>query len=139
VAIALLANTIATGAGLVTLILTFGPLSGAHMNPAVTLSEAAQRRLPWKDAAVYCTAQVVGAFGGVLVAHIMFGEAPFSASTHVRAGSAQLLSELVATFGLLAVIASCARHRPSAVPSPSARTSPQRTGSLPLPRSRTPP
>src|SRR5689334_22280930 len=78
VAIALLANTLATGAGLVTLILTFGPISGAHFNPAVSISDAAQGGLPWRDVPVYIMAQVAGAFAGVAVAHVMFGEATFS-------------------------------------------------------------
>src|SRR5213082_1929517 len=84
VAIALLANTIATGAGLVALILTFGPVSGAHFNPAVTLADAAMGGLPWRDVLPYLTAQVFGAFFGVATAHVMFGEAIFSASQHVR-------------------------------------------------------
>ena len=116
VAIALLANTVATGAGLVALILTFGPISGAHFNPAVTLADATQGGLPWRQVPVYVIAQVIGAFLGVAVAHVMFGEAIFSASTHVRAGLPQLVSEFVATFGLLSVIWGCARRRMSAVP-----------------------
>jgi len=116
VAIALLANTLATGAGLVALILTFGPISGAHLNPAVTLADATQGGLPFREVPAYILAQVVGAFAGVLVAHGMFGEALVSASTHVRSGPAQLLSEFVATFGLLAVIWGCVRRRALAVP-----------------------
>jgi glycerol uptake facilitator-like aquaporin len=116
VAIALLANTIATGAGLVALILTFGSISGAHMNPAVTLADAAQGGLPWREVPLYIVAQVVGAFCGVAVAHVMFGEAVFSVSTHVRAGLPQLVSEFVATFGLVSVIWGCVRRRPTAVP-----------------------
>lgn len=116
VAIALLANTLATGAGLVALILTFGPVSGAHFNPAVTVADATQGGLAWREVPVYVAAQVVGAFAGVAVAHVMFGEPVFAASTHVRAGVPQLVSELVATFGLLAVIWGCGRRRPSAVP-----------------------
>jgi glycerol uptake facilitator-like aquaporin len=116
VAIALLANTLATGAALVALILTFGPVSGAHFNPAVTLAEAAQGALRWREAPGYVIAQVGGAFAGVAVAHGMFGVPLFFASQKVRAGGAQLLGELVATFGLLAVIQGCARHRASAVP-----------------------
>jgi len=116
VALALLANTIATGAGLIALILTFGPVSGAHFNPAVTLAEASQGGLSWKDVPVYVVAQVLGAFGGTAIAHVMFGEPLFSASTHVRAGAAQLASEIVAMFGLLAVIWSSVRRRPSATP-----------------------
>src|SRR5689334_4577703 len=116
VAIALLANTIATGAALVALILTFGPISGAHFNPAVSLADATQGGLPWREVPVYVVAQVVGAFAGVAVAHAMFGEAVFSASTHARAGASQLVSEFVATFGLLSVIWGCVRRRAAAVP-----------------------
>lgn len=116
VAIALLANTIATGAMLVALILTFGPISGAHFNPAVTLADASQGGLPWRDVPAYVAAQVLGAFAGVATAHLMFGEPVFRASQHVRAGNAQLFSEFVATFGLLCVIWGCARLRSSAVP-----------------------
>jgi glycerol uptake facilitator-like aquaporin len=116
VAIALLANTLATGAVLVALILTFGPISGAHFNPAVTLADASQGGLPWRQVPTYVAAQVVGAFAGVAAAHLMFGEPIFSASRHVRAGGAQLFSEFVATFGLLCVIWGCARLRSSAVP-----------------------
>jgi glycerol uptake facilitator-like aquaporin len=116
VAIALLANTLATGAGLVALILTFGPVSGAHFNPAVTIADATQGGISWRDVPAYVVAQVSGAFAGVAVAHVMFGEATFSESTHVRAGFAQLVSEFVATFGLLSVIWSCVRRRPSVVP-----------------------
>jgi glycerol uptake facilitator-like aquaporin len=111
-----IANTMATGAGLVALILTFGPISGAHFNPAVTLADASQGGLPWSEVPVYLAAQLVGAFLGVAVAHLMFGAAVFAASTHVRAGFPQLLSEFVATFGLLSVIWGCVRRRSSAVP-----------------------
>ena len=103
-ALALLANSVATGAGLIALILTFGPVSGAHLNPAVTLSSAITGGLPWREVPTYVSAQVTGAFVGVATAHAMFGEALFRASTHVRAGGAQAFSEAVATFGLLAVI-----------------------------------
>src|SRR6202045_1275323 len=96
VAIALLANTIATGAMLVTLILTFGPISGAHFNPAVTLADASQGGLPWREVPGYLAAQLIGAFAGVAAAHLMFGVAVFSASRHVRAGGSQLFSEFVA-------------------------------------------
>jgi len=116
VAIALLANTLATGAMLVTLILTFGPISGAHFNPAVTLADASQGGLPWREVPGYVAAQILGAFAGVATAHLMFGAPLFSASRHVRAGGAQILSEFVATFGLLCVIWGCARMRSSAVP-----------------------
>jgi glycerol uptake facilitator-like aquaporin len=116
VAVALLANTLATGAALVALILTFGPISGAHFNPAVTLADASQGGLPWREVPPYLTAQVLGAFAGVATAHGMFGEPLFFASRHVRAGAAQAFSEFVATFGLLAVIWGCARSRSFVVP-----------------------
>ena len=116
VAIALLANTMATGATLVTLILTLGPLSGAHFNPAVTLAAATQGGLPWLEVPSYLIAQIIGAFTGVASAHLMFGEPLFAPSLHVRAGWSQLFSEFIATFGLLAVIWGCVRHRPSAIP-----------------------
>ncbi len=116
VAIALLANTVATAAALIALILAFGPISGAHFNPAVTLADAWQGGIAWREAPAYLGAQVAGAFGGVAAAHVMFGEPVFSASHHVRSGSAQLFSEFVATFGLLSVIWGCARLRSSAVP-----------------------
>lgn len=116
VAIALLANTVATGAGLITLILTFGPISGAHFNPAVTLADAWQGGLAWKHVPAYISVQIIGAFAGVACAHLMFGEPLFSASQHARAGYAQLWSEFVATFGLLAVIWGCVKSRPSVVP-----------------------
>ncbi len=117
VAIALLANTIATGAGLVALILTFGPVSGAHFNPAVTLADASQGGLAWRDVPVYLVVQVAGAFLGVAIAHVMFKQpALFFASQHERSGVSQLVSEFVATFGLLAVIWGCVRRRAAAVP-----------------------
>jgi glycerol uptake facilitator-like aquaporin len=116
VAVALLANTLATGAALVALILTFGPISGAHFNPAVTLADASQRGLAWTSVPAYLVAQVAGAYAGVAVAHVMFGEPLFAASRHARAGLPQLVSEFVATFGLLAVIWGCARSRVTAVP-----------------------
>jgi len=116
VALALLANTLATGAGLIALILAFGPISGAHFNPAVTLADAAMGGLPWRVVPTYVLAQLAGAFAGVAAAHAMFGMAVFSASTHVRAGGAQAFSEAVATFGLLAVIWGVSRRRSEAVP-----------------------
>ena len=116
VAIALLANTLATGTALVALILAFGPISGAHFNPAVTLADASQRGLAWTAVPAYLVAQVAGAFLGVAVAHVMFAEPLFTASRHARAGLPQLVSEFVATFGLLAVIQGCARSRAPAVP-----------------------
>jgi len=115
VAIALLANTIATGAALVALILTFGPISGAHFNPAVTLVEASRRRLPWRHVPAYVAMQSVGAVAGVLVAHLMFAEPVLQLSTHARSGSAQILSEFVATFGLLSIIIGCTRRRDESV------------------------
>jgi glycerol uptake facilitator-like aquaporin len=115
VALALLANSAATGAALFALILTFGPISGAHFNPAVTLPGAWLGGVPWRAAPGYIFVQVVGALAGVIVAHLMFGEPLLTASTKVRAGSAQVLSEFVATFGLVAVIWGCARQRTAAV------------------------
>ena len=116
VAIALLANTLATGAALVALILTFGPISGAHLNPAVTLAGAWQRGIAWREAPAYIVAQIGGAFVGVAAAHLMFGLPLFLASRHERAGGAQMFSEFVATFGLLAVIWGCVRYRAAMVP-----------------------
>ena len=116
VALALLANTLATGAALVALLLAFGPISGAHFNPAITLAEASRRRLLGREAAGYIAAQLAGAFAGVVCAHLMFGEPALAASTHERSGLAQAFSELVATFGLLAVIFGCARRAPIATP-----------------------
>jgi glycerol uptake facilitator-like aquaporin len=116
VAIALLANAIATGTALVALILTFGPISGAHFNPAVTLADASQGGVRWREVLFYIMAQVSGAFAGTAMAHVMFGLPLFFASRYVRAGFAQLFSEFVATFGLLAVIWGCARRRSAAVP-----------------------
>lgn len=116
VAVALLANAIATGAGLIALILMFGPVSGAHFNPVVTLSEAWQRNVPAREVPLYLAAQVAGAFAGVAAAHGMFGEALFFASRHVRTGPAQWWSECVATFGLIAVIIGCSRSRPAVTP-----------------------
>lgn len=116
VAIALLGNTLATGAGLIVLILIFGPISGAHFNPAVTLADAWQGGLAWREVPGYLTAQVAGAFAGAAVAHLMFGEPLFFASHHERSGLAQAFSEFVATFGLLATIWGCLRSRPNVVP-----------------------
>lgn len=115
-AIALLANTISTGTALSVLILIFGPISGAHFNPAVTVAEAMQGGLPWKDVPGYLAAQIGGAFAGVGAAHMMFSQPLFFLSGQVRTGGAQWFSEFVATFGLLAVIWGCARQRPSAIP-----------------------
>lgn len=114
-ALALLANALATGAGLVALILGLGPISGAHFNPVVSLSLALRKQLPWGEVPAYWAAQVVGAYAGVAAAHTMFELPLFFASQHVRSGMAQGFSEFVATFGLLLVILSCARSRPNAV------------------------
>jgi glycerol uptake facilitator-like aquaporin len=116
VALALLANSLATGGALVALILAFGPISGAHMNPAVTLADAWKGGIAWSAATAYIVAQAAGAFAGVAVAHLMFGLPLFSVSAHVRGGPALVFSEFVATFGLLAVIWGCAQTRTSAVP-----------------------
>jgi glycerol uptake facilitator-like aquaporin len=116
VAIALMANTLSTGAALVALILTFGSISGAHFNPAVTMADASQGGLPWREVPGYIAAQVSGAFAGVAAANAMFGEPLFFASRHARAGEAQVFSEFVATFGLLSVIWGCVRLRATAVP-----------------------
>jgi glycerol uptake facilitator-like aquaporin len=116
VAIALLANTLATGAALVALILAFGPVSGAHFNPAVTLMDAWQHGLSWHEVPGYLGAQFAGALLGVAVAHVMFGAPVYSASLHARSGSAQIFSEFIATAGLLSVIWGSARLRSSAVP-----------------------
>ena len=116
VAVALLANTLATGAALAVLILLFGPISGAHLNPAVTLADASQGGLPWTEVPAYVAVQVVGAFIGVGLANAMFSEPLFFASRHARAGAPQLLGEFIATFGLLSVIWGCARTQPKAVP-----------------------
>lgn len=116
IAIALLANTIATGAALIAIILAFGSISGAHLNPAVTLADAWVGGIEWRETPAYIFAQIAGAFAGVVAAHLMFGLTLVSVSTHVRSGAAQTFSEFVATFGLLAVIWGCARTRPAAVP-----------------------
>lgn len=115
VSLALLENTIATGAALIALILTFGPISGAHFNPAVTLADATQHGLPWRIVPGYIMAQCLGAVAGVYAAHAMFGLPLIQISTHARSGRAQLFSEFVATFGLLAVIWGCSRARLAAV------------------------
>jgi glycerol uptake facilitator-like aquaporin len=116
VAIALLANTIATGAGLVALILTFGPVSGAHFNPAVTIADAATGGLPWRLVPGYVLAQVVGAVAGVLCAHAMFDLPLVALSQHVRTGPSQWFSEFIATFGLFAVIWSGVKHHARFIP-----------------------
>ena len=116
VAIALLANTIATGAALVALILTIGPISGGHMNPVVSVADALQGTLPWSETLQYVFAQLTGGIAGTILAHAMFALPLISLSHHVRSGSAQFLSECVATFGLLSVIWGCARSRAGTVP-----------------------
>ena len=109
-------STCPNSAALVALILTFGPISGAHFNPVVSIADASQGGLAWREAPGYAAAQVVGAALGVWAAHAMFGERVFMLSLHVRSGPALLFSEFVATFGLLSVIWGCARRRPDAVP-----------------------
>src|SRR5581483_3572615 len=116
VAIALLANSLATGAGLIALILAFGPISGAHMNAAVTLARAARRELPWREVVPYILAQVAGGILGVWATHFIFEVPVFMTSQHVRAGAPQWASEAIATFGLLGVLFGAARVKPAAVP-----------------------
>ena len=115
-AIALLANSIATGAALIVLILTFGPISGAHLNPLVTLVDSLAGGLARKDALTYIGSQVIGGIAGTVSAHLMFGLPAISLSQHARSGGAQLYSEAIATFGLLGVIAACSKLRASAIP-----------------------
>lgn len=114
VALALLANTLATGAALAALILAFGPISGAQLNPAVTLVAALQRNIRWADAPALVLAQCLGGLSGTLLTHLMFGLDWFAFSSHVRAGKGLALGEFVATFGLLLVILSCSRWSSSA-------------------------
>ena len=116
VAIALLANSLATGAGLVALISSFGPLSGAHFNPVVSAVEALMGRLRWRAVAPYVLVQCAGAVAGVIATHWMFELPALTASAHVRTGAAQWWSECVATFGLITVIVHGVRHRPDAIP-----------------------
>ncbi len=116
VALALLGNTIATGAILFVLITLFGPLSGAHFNPAVTLVAAIRRDLPWREAGSYVLAQIAGGVLGALLAHLMFEAPALSFGVNVRTGAAQWLSEGVAAFGLLLTILVALRHRPQAIP-----------------------
>jgi glycerol uptake facilitator-like aquaporin len=115
-ALALLANTIATGAALVALILTFAPISGAHLNPIVSLADAIEGGLSWVEAGWYMGAQFLGGIGGTLVAHAMFGLPLIAFARHVRGGAAESFSEFVATFGLLCVIWGCSRSRSETVP-----------------------
>jgi glycerol uptake facilitator-like aquaporin len=116
IAVALLANTIATGAVLVALILTFGSISGAHFNPAVTLADALEHGLPWREVPTYLVAQFAGGILGVAIAHLMFGLRWYSLSSHARQGWAVVFSEFVATFGLLSVIWGCSRLRSAVLP-----------------------
>jgi glycerol uptake facilitator-like aquaporin len=116
VALALLGNTIATGAILTVLILIFGPVSGAHMNPAVSLAFGLRRELPWRDFIGYVGAQLVGAIAGVWAAHLMFALPVWQISTIMRSGPSQWFSEGVATFGLLMTIFGCAARTPAAAP-----------------------
>lgn len=116
VAVALLANTIATGAALVALICAFGPISGAHFNPVVTMAEAIEGGLTWTDASGYAVVQIIGGAVGAVLAHLMFGLPVISLSLHARSGIALALSEFIATFGLLTVILGCSRLRASMVP-----------------------
>jgi glycerol uptake facilitator-like aquaporin len=116
VALALLANTIATGAALVALILTFGPISGGHFNPVVSVADALEHGLSWPETLAYIIAQIFGGIGGTLLAHVMFSLPFVSLSQHVRSGSAQFVSEFIATFGLLCVIWGCSRSRSTVVP-----------------------
>jgi glycerol uptake facilitator-like aquaporin len=115
VAVALLANTIATGAALVALILAFGQVSGAHFNPVVTLMDALEKGLPWAETPHYVIGQVLGGMTGAVVAHLMFALPAISLSRHARSGPPQIFSEFVATFGLISVIWGCSRLRSNAV------------------------
>ena len=116
VAIALLANSLATGCGLAVLIFVLAPISGAHFNPAVTLVAALERELPWGEVLPYVTTQIGSAFLGVVIAHLMFAEPSLSASTKLRSGPPQWLSEWVATFGLLMVVIGCTRQKAAWTP-----------------------
>ena len=116
VALALLANAVATGAALVALIMAFGPISGAHLNPVVTVTDAFEGGLAWAETPLYVTGQVVGGICGAIAAHLMFGLSVISLSTHARSGPAQAFSEFVATFGLMCVIWGSSRLRSNAVP-----------------------
>ena len=115
-AVALLGNTLATGAALPVLILVFGPISGAHFNPVVSASFALQRTLPWSECAAYVPVQIAGAIAGTLLAHLMFGEPLIQAATHIRTGLGVWTGEIVATFALLLTILGCLRTEPKAVP-----------------------
>jgi glycerol uptake facilitator-like aquaporin len=116
VAVALLANTFATSAILVILILAFGPLSGAHFNPVVSLVMALRREISWSDFFAYVVVQIIGGVVGAMLAHVMFALPLVALSPTDRSGMAKMISEVVATFGLLGVILSCANHRQAAIP-----------------------
>ena len=116
VAIALLGNTIATGAILVVLILVFGPLSGAHFNPAVTIAFLIRKEISLPDAGLYILIQILAGIAGVMVAHIMFGQDVIQLSTTERTGAGQWVAEGVATFGLLMAILGCVKTRAEAIP-----------------------
>ena len=116
VALALLCNTVATGAALVALILAFGPISGAHFNPVARLRMRWKKGIAWSDTPGYIFAQITGGIAGAIAAHIMFNLPLISLSHHQRSGSAQVFSEFIATFGLLSVIWGCSRLRPNTVP-----------------------
>jgi glycerol uptake facilitator-like aquaporin len=115
-AIALLGNTIPTGAILVVIITILGPVSGAHFNPAVTLVFAARREMPWREVAPYVVVQCVGGIAGTALAHLMFDLAPFAIGTTVRSGPSQWLAEAVATFTLILTILGGVRYAPQAIP-----------------------
>ncbi len=115
-AIALLANSLATGGALSAIILSFGAISGAHLNPVVTIADASRRGIPWGDVPAYVAAQIAGAIAGVGIANVMFGLPLFAFSRHVRTGGPIWLGEFIATFGLVAVIWGCARAKPAATP-----------------------
>jgi glycerol uptake facilitator-like aquaporin len=116
VALALLPNTIATGAALVALIFTFGPISGAHSNPVVTVADAMEGGISWVQAPAYICGQIFGGVAGAIAANVMFGLPPVSLSHHARGGATQVFSEFIATFGLLSVIWGCSRLRSDAIP-----------------------
>ena len=116
VALALLGNTLPTGAILVVLILVFGPVSGAHFNPVVSMVFALRKELPWRDAMAYMALQMIGALAGVWIAHLMFELSVWQLSSTLRAGAGQWLAEAVATFGLLLTILGCLRGAATAIP-----------------------
>jgi glycerol uptake facilitator-like aquaporin len=115
-ALALLCNTLPTGAILTVLILTFGPLSGAHFNPAVSVAFLLRREMPWQDTAAYIFAQILGGLIGVWTAHLMFELPLWQISANIRTGAGQWLAEFVATFGLLLTILGCLARTPAAIP-----------------------